>query len=106
MSIVWNVLQEWSSLEIEAIKELRQIVFEAIRQSYFETFSLNEEEELFQKIEGAISRLVAAIDRKKVAFEGMNLQKSLLVLPTGLGKTAVICSLPFVLPLNNSRCGL
>lgn len=68
-----------------------------MRKSYFQPDKGTRE-----KLEQDVDECLRGIHKAHVKDRAM---ASLLVLPTGLGKTGVMCLLPFVLPLTHSRCG-
>jgi ERCC4-related helicase len=81
---------------LAALQKLKDAYGALIRKSYFKPDE-SEEKLLEEEVRECRRKLCAAI----VAARESN--TSLLVLPTGLGKTGVMCLLPFILPLRRSR---
>eukprot|EP00191_Tetraselmis_sp_GSL018_P014085 CAMPEP_0177586720 /NCGR_PEP_ID=MMETSP0419_2-20121207/5225_1 /TAXON_ID=582737 /ORGANISM="Tetraselmis sp., Strain GSL018" /LENGTH=1001 /DNA_ID=CAMNT_0019076635 /DNA_START=386 /DNA_END=3391 /DNA_ORIENTATION=+ len=95
--------EESSALHDEtlAIQNLQEIACKTIRRTYFEEVR---EDVVVPELKAALEEVASAAEKRCGLLAGKGVSDaSILVLPTGLGKTAVICSLPFVLPLSNSR---
>ena len=95
-----NILED----EKKLIQELRTEAFVAIRKTYFHKYSEQFETDLMKELNRIVMDIDEVAQTRELVMAGIGTsQASHLVLPTGLGKTGVICSLPFVLPLKNSR---
>ena len=98
-----NILEE----EKKFIQELRTRAFAAIRVTYFQEYSEGFETVLMKELNRIVMGIDEVVQARELVMAGTGTSEaSHLVLPTGLGKTGVICSLPFVLPLKNSRSAI
>ena len=93
----WD-LQELIDAELKAIKELRRAYCDGVRKSYFQPT-----DDVLGGCEEVVQRCLVAVARIARTTPEIDARASLIVLPTGLGKTGVMCALPFMLPLKHSR---